>query len=71
MLLGEILKHYGINVKGMDKYESYEFWGRTPKENKFYMFKCNSFDKFTIYINDEVKATRCNFKTAIKLIKAN
>lgn len=71
MTYGKALKSYGVNVEGMDKYETYDFWGKTPKGNKFYMFKCNSFDKFTIKVNGEVLATRCNFRTAIKLIKAN
>lgn len=70
MTYGKALKSYGVNVQYMDKYETYEFSGFTPNGESFYLFKCNSFDKFTLKVNGNVLATRCNFRTAVKLIKS-
>lgn len=71
MTYGKILKQEGINVEGTDKYELFDFWGKTPKGNIFYMFRCNSFLMFTVKINGKVLATRCKFRTGIKIIKEN
>lgn len=66
---GKSLIQSGVNVQYMDKLETYEFSGLTPNGKKFYLFKCNSFDKFTLWIDGKVICTRCNFITAVRLIK--
>lgn len=72
MTYGTALKHANVNVEEMDKYETYEFHGTTPKGNKFCLYKaCGTFDKFALQINGEQRATRCNFRTAIRIIKTN
>lgn len=73
MTYATALKHAGIEVTKTDKYETYDFWGKTKSGKDFYMYKAGGAygEKFTLNIDGKIMATACLFRTAIRLIKTN
>lgn len=65
------LKRSGIKVT--DKMGFDQYFGETPKGNRFYLRQTchNSNNYWVIDINGKTITTRCCFRTAIKKIKAN
>lgn len=73
MTYAQALINSGIKLVKADEYETYDFYGETPKGKKFYMHKAGGAygTKFTLNIDGKIMATACIYRTAVKLIKAN
>lgn len=73
MTYAQALRNRGIKLISTDEYESYDFYGETPKGERFSMRHAGGACgvKFTLYIGGKRMATACNFNTAVRLIKTN
>lgn len=73
MTYAEALRHAGIEVTEEGETLLHGIHGKTKSGKKFSMYRaCGAYGmKFTLWIDGEVKATACIFRTAIRLIKTN